>query len=560
MNRMNKASLLLCLCMLLISCHEDGDKKPAGINHFFVIGIDAMSAQGLEKANTPNMDYMIQNGAVCRSVRTVIPSSSSSNWASMLAGAGVEVHGITSNNWEPDNYSVKPVAMTEYGIFPTIVNVVRQQLPDCKIGMIYHWNGFGRLFEKHVATVDRSYETEIKTAEALADYIRTEKPAFTFTQLDDVDHYGHAYGHMTKEYLESIHRADQCVGQVLQAVKDAGIADESVIMVVADHGGIGYGHGGQSWEEMTVPFILYGKGIKKGYEIQEQTYMYDVAPTIAFGLGLEVPYAWTGRPMKTAFTGFASKPDPIAVKKLSYGPLINGGRQLFAQAGGLFIDSVARVVIEPYRKGDKVYYTLDGSIPTPQSTLYTAPFSLDKTTVVRAKAYSESGDESLISDAYFRIMKRNPQNGVNVAFYRGKGWNALPVFREEKVVSRWTADEIRADAEQIATLLIPGERPTFGLVYTTWLQIEKAGKYHFYLQSDDGSKLYVNGEKVVNNDGGHGVTEKEGSIDLTPGRHALTIEFFNNGGGFWIDAFYKGPDLPKQVIPADKLFLSPQQK
>ena len=553
-NRLNKIVILLCASLFLFACRQGNDRTPTGIKHIFVVGIDAMSTQGLEKANTPNMDYMIKNGAVCRSVRTVIPSSSSSNWASMLAGAGVEVHGVTSNDWEPDNYSVKPVGITEYGIFPTVVNVVHKQLPDAKIGMIYHWSGFGRLFEKNVATVDKSYETEIKTAEALAEYIRTEKPAFTFTQLDDVDHYGHAYGHMTEKYLESIHNADKCVGMVLQAVKDAGIENESVVMVVADHGGIGYGHGGQSWEEMTVPFILYGKGIKKGYEIQEQTYMYDVGPTIVFALGLEAPYAWTGRPMKTAFEGFESKPEPVIVKKLSYGPLINGGRHLFAQAGGLFIDKDVEVVIEPYNAGDRVYYTLDGSMPTKQSTLYETPFNLNKTTVVRAKSYSDGGNESLISDGYFRILKKNPDNGINVSFYRGKNWSVLPIFKNEKVVSQWVTDEIQADTEQIQKLLIPGERPTFGLVYTTYLQIDKIGKYSFYLQSDDGSKLYVDGQKVVDNDGGHGVIEKEGSIELTEGRHIMTVEFFNNGGGFWIDAFYKGPGIPKQIIPADKLF------
>ena len=130
----------------------------------------------------------------------------------------------------------------------------------------------------------------------------------------------------------------------------------------------------------------------------------------------------------------------------------------------------------------------------------------------------------------------------------------MPIFKNEKVVSQWVTDEIQADTEQIQKLLIPGERPTFGLVYTTYLQIDKIGKYSFYLQSDDGSKLYVDGQKVVDNDGGHGVIEKEGSIELTEGRHILTVEFFNNGGGFWIDAFYKGPGIPKQIIPADKLF------
>lgn len=553
MNKIRNVSLGLCFCLLFWACGQREDKAPAGIKHVFVVGIDAMSTQGMEKASTPTMDYLIKNGAICRSVRTVIPSSSSPNWASMLAGAGVEAHGITSNSWTPANYSVKPVGITDYGMFPTIVEVVRKQLPDAKIGMIYHWSGFGNLFEKNVANVDKSYETQQKTAEALADYIRTEKPAFTFTQLDDVDHYGHKYGHMTEKYLACIEKADQCVGMVLKAVRDAGIEDESLIIVVADHGGIGYSHGGESWEEMTVPFILYGKNIKKGFEIQQQTYMFDVAPTIAYALGLNVPYAWTGRPISSAFEGVEIKADPVVFKKLSYGPRINGERHLFEQAGGLFVDKEAEVVIEPYTKGEKVYFTTDGSEPTQKSQLYQAPFKLDKTTVLKAKSYGNSGSESKATVAYFRFLHQNQENGVTVNYHQVKSQGTQSSIKKEKAVSQWTTNEIRVDENQIAQLLEP-EQTAFSLVFSTYIQIDVEGEYHFYLQSDDGSKLYVDGEKIVDNGGSHGVIEKTGSVVLAKGRHALTVEFSNDGGGGWIDAFYKGPGIPKQLIPADKLF------
>jgi hypothetical protein len=51
------------------------------------------------------------------------------------------------------------------------------------------------------------------------------------------------------------------------------------------------------------------------------------------------------------------------------------------------------------------------------------------------------------------------------------------------------------------------------------------------------------------------VIERSGSIQLSAGKHAIRIEFYNGNGGFWLDAFYKGPGLYKQLIPADKLFL-----
>lgn len=50
-------------------------------------------------------------------------------------------------------------------------------------------------------------------------------------------------------------------------------------------------------QEMETPFIIAGKGIRKGAEITESMMQYDTASTIADLLGLRQPQAWTGRPM-----------------------------------------------------------------------------------------------------------------------------------------------------------------------------------------------------------------------------------------------------------------------
>ncbi len=46
-----------------------------------------------------------------------------------------------------------------------------------------------------------------------------------------------------------------------------------------------------------------------------------------------------------------------------------------------------------------------------------------------------------------------------------------------------------------------------------------------------------------------------GSISLELVSHKITIDYHNQAGGAWLDAFYKGPGIPKQIIPADKLFI-----
>lgn len=79
-----------------------------------------------------------------------------------------------------------------------------------------------------------------------------------------------------------------------------------------------------------------------------------------------------------------------------------------------------------------------------------------------------------------------------------------------------------------------------------------------FTQSADGCKLFVDGKEIVNNDGDHGLIERTGSIELSAGRHRVSVEYYNGGGSFWLDALYMGPRCPKQIIPANKLSLSAQ--
>ena len=111
---------------------ETKNGYPPGIEHVIVIGVDGLSPDGIRRANVPVLKKMIAGGAVQWNVRTTLPSSSSTNWASMIMGAGPEQHGILSNEWEKENASLPPVVRGEEGIFPTIFSVVRQN--RCTIG------------------------------------------------------------------------------------------------------------------------------------------------------------------------------------------------------------------------------------------------------------------------------------------------------------------------------------------------------------------------------------------------------------------------------------------
>src|SRR5690606_25167765 len=106
----------------------------------------------------------------------------------------------------------------------------------------------------------------------------------------------------------------------------------------------------------------------------------------------------------------------------------------------------------------------------------------------------------------------------------------------------------------LQNLVDPGDGDTFGIRYDGYIQIDRAGTYTFYTHSDDGSKLFINGALVVNNDGDHGPYEQAGSISLTTGLHDIRALFYENGGGEVLEVRYSSSFLSKRLVPFDKLY------
>ncbi|MGI5254526.1 family 16 glycoside hydrolase [Actinacidiphila glaucinigra] len=89
------------------------------------------------------------------------------------------------------------------------------------------------------------------------------------------------------------------------------------------------------------------------------------------------------------------------------------------------------------------------------------------------------------------------------------------------------------------------------------INVPEAGSYTFRLISDDGSRLFVGGQQVIDHDGLHGAEPKDGEITLTPGYHALHIDHFDRGGGQQVTLQWKPPGaadfavVPNSVLSTD---------
>lgn len=301
--------ILILLILALTGCGQKSasETEPKALaKHVVLIGSDGFGAYAFQKAKLPNLRKMMENGSYSLNARSVLPSSSAVNWASMIMGSGPELHGYTE--WGSKTPEVPSRIIGKGGIYPTIFSLIDDQMPEAKMGVSYSWDGIGYLFEKNMVDLDFNGKTDKETAEKALQFIVDEKPALTFIHFDQPDGTGHEIGHDTPEYYQTVEEIDSLVVHIVDTLKKNGMMDDTVIIFSSDHGGIGKGHGGKTLAEMEIPWIIYGANIPANGELKSSIVTYDTAATIAYVLGLKTPDFWRGKPVMEAFKIEDKKP------------------------------------------------------------------------------------------------------------------------------------------------------------------------------------------------------------------------------------------------------------
>jgi glucose/arabinose dehydrogenase/regulation of enolase protein 1 (concanavalin A-like superfamily) len=234
-----------------------------------------------------------------------------------------------------------------------------------------------------------------------------------------------------------------------------------------------------------------------------------------------------------------------------HGPPVLAAPTISPGGGGPFNQSV-EVTLRHDEPGAVLHYTLDGTAPTPSSIRYLAPFTLETHGTVTARAFKTGFGESVSASAAFTVTPlRPPENpaglvkGLGYQAYEGH-WQALPDFDALRPV--------KTDVTDTFDVGVRSRGDSFALRFTGYLEVPADGLYTFYTSSDDGSRLYIGGTLVVDNDGLHAPREQSGSIGLQAGKHAITVTMFDASFGEALTVSYSGPGLDKRPIPDTALF------
>ncbi|MCC6725507.1 MAG: hypothetical protein IT258_13445 [Saprospiraceae bacterium] len=194
--------------------------------------------------------------------------------------------------------------------------------------------------------------------------------------------------------------------------------------------------------------------------------------------------------------------------------------------------------------------TIEYAIETGKGPLvwvaYNAPIPIKNTTAIVCRASWPDGAKS--REQRYLIEKAKPIKpggkggkaaGLSAKIYDGS-WDKLPDFASLK-----PANELKVSGISLSEI---NAKEDFGVVFEGWVEVPETGVYAIHLPSDDGSRLYMDGQKLLEMDGLHGMVDRPVFAALKAGKHSLKVEFFQKKGGLGLD-FWLEDAAGKKINP-----------
>jgi predicted AlkP superfamily pyrophosphatase or phosphodiesterase len=253
--------------------------------------IDGLRPEAITPERCPTLAGLMARGAYTLRAQSVMPSLTLPCHMSIFHSVPPGRHGVTTNTWSP---MARPL--------PGLVEAAHAAGRRCSF--YYNWEPLRNLSEpNHLlhAYFRNNYDSPSGDNYIAGEAMRSlpvDQPDFAFVYLGTVDVAGHNYGWMSPRYLEQAGHVDGALGALL-AVLPAG----THVLVHADHGGHDRNHGTDSPEDMTIPWLLAGPGIRAGHALQTPISLLDTAPTLARLLDVKPDAQWEGKVIDEAFGG-----------------------------------------------------------------------------------------------------------------------------------------------------------------------------------------------------------------------------------------------------------------
>jgi predicted AlkP superfamily pyrophosphatase or phosphodiesterase len=275
---------------------------PPRIKHVFIISFDQGNPSLIQQTAMPTFHQMATQGARTWNAYTIIPSLTLPSHTSMLTGVGPQAHQVLWNDYNPTNGLVK---------VPTIFSLAKER--GLKTAMFVGKEKFKHL--ELPGTLDalvwpQPDDDAKSVARAFAAEVGELKPNLSFIHFRDPDTVGHKFGADAPEKVQALKDCDEALKIIMDAITAAGLRNQSVVILTADHGShnskdrngkkIGV-HNTTQPADVIIPWVVWGKGVKKDFDVTASVVQYDTAATALWLLRVPLPEQFWGRPVTSAF-------------------------------------------------------------------------------------------------------------------------------------------------------------------------------------------------------------------------------------------------------------------
>ncbi|MFI5193750.1 MAG: alpha-L-fucosidase [Chitinophagales bacterium] len=199
--------------------------------------------------------------------------------------------------------------------------------------------------------------------------------------------------------------------------------------------------------------------------------------------------------------------------------------------------------------GVEIHYTLDGTVPELSSPKYAKPFLADHSGKLSVRSFKDGSLPGDTLSAEITVLNYLPaikntaslQNGLQMSAYELSP-KSVDDLETAKPVKETIVRDISLDQ-------LPREEYA-GLMYKGYVQVPQQGIYTFFLSADDGGKLWIDQQLVVDNDGTHSNVEKSGRIALGKGLHVFKLSYIQDKSTKFLNLKYQADAGAKKDLPA----------
>jgi uncharacterized repeat protein (TIGR03806 family) len=224
---------------------------------------------------------------------------------------------------------------------------------------------------------------------------------------------------------------------------------------------------------------------------------------------------------------------------------------VISPAGGVFTGSIL-VTLTEATPGTSIYYTLDGTVPTTNSTLYTAPFLLTNNAAVHAIAAAPGAVNSGMATAGFvNSATLGTGTGLTGQYYSNhtsaQNFSGAPTLTRVDPVINFDWSTTGPDPSVGQT--------DFTVRWTGSVQPQFNEYYTFAATADDGVRLFVNGQELVNEWVDEAATTYTASVQLVAQQlYNIEMDYYQGGGDAAAQLAWSSPSTPSEIIPSTQLY------